>query len=82
MVGLIVNDLSEAGEFSIDLYTMPDLLTSKLWEHLVSTIWAEDEKLSPLTLIADQERSCGVELLVRPGVDKPDIDTAVASFSS
>lgn len=24
----------EAGEFSIDLYTMPDLLTSKLWEHL------------------------------------------------
>ncbi|KAG5979884.1 hypothetical protein E4U55_004656 [Claviceps digitariae] len=24
----------EAGEFSIDLYTMPDMLTSKLWEHL------------------------------------------------
>ncbi|KOS21235.1 Transcription initiation factor TFIID subunit 14 [Escovopsis weberi] len=24
----------EAGEFSIDLYTMPDLLTTKLWEHL------------------------------------------------
>ncbi|KAG6001758.1 hypothetical protein E4U21_003869 [Claviceps maximensis] len=24
----------EAGEFSIDLYTMPDLLTSKLWEYL------------------------------------------------
>ncbi|KAG5990466.1 hypothetical protein E4U54_004099 [Claviceps lovelessii] len=24
----------EAGEFSIDLYTMPDTLTSKLWEHL------------------------------------------------
>lgn len=25
-----------AGEFSIDLYTMPDVLTTKLWEHLVS----------------------------------------------
>ncbi|KAG8426432.1 transcription factor TFIIF complex subunit Tfg3 [Metarhizium acridum] len=24
----------EAGEFSIDLYTMPDMLTTKLWEHL------------------------------------------------
>ncbi|QUC23629.1 uncharacterized protein UV8b_07870 [Ustilaginoidea virens] len=24
----------EAGEFSIDLYTMPDVLTTKLWEHL------------------------------------------------
>ncbi|CEJ92091.1 Putative Transcription initiation factor TFIID subunit 14 [[Torrubiella] hemipterigena] len=24
----------EAGEFSIDLYTMPDLLTNKLWDHL------------------------------------------------
>ncbi|KAJ4854286.1 YEATS family domain-containing protein [Trichoderma breve] len=24
----------EAGEFSIDLYTMPDALTTKLWEHL------------------------------------------------
>lgn len=24
----------EAGEFSIDLYTMPDSLTSKLWDHL------------------------------------------------
>lgn len=34
--GLIVNDLTEAGEFSIDLYTMPDVLTNKLWEHLVS----------------------------------------------
>jgi hypothetical protein len=33
---LIVDDLTEAGEFSIDLYTMPDLLTTKLWEHLVS----------------------------------------------
>ena len=32
---LIVDDLAEAGEFSIDLYTMPDLLTTKLWEHLV-----------------------------------------------
>ncbi|KAI9158955.1 Transcription initiation factor TFIID subunit 14 [Paramyrothecium foliicola] len=29
-----VGDLTEAGEFSIDLYTMPDLLTTKLWEHL------------------------------------------------
>lgn len=32
---LIVSDLLEAGEFSIDLYTMPDLLTTKLWDHLV-----------------------------------------------
>lgn len=24
----------EAGEFSIDLYTMPDVLTTKLWDHL------------------------------------------------
>lgn len=40
--GIIVNNLSEAGEFSIDLYTMPDTLTTKLWEHLVSfnhTFW-------------------------------------------
>ncbi|KAF5569599.1 transcription initiation factor TFIID TFIIF subunit [Fusarium pseudoanthophilum] len=29
-----VDDLGKAGEFSIDLYTMPDGLTSKLWEHL------------------------------------------------
>ncbi|KAH8178724.1 YEATS family protein [Sarocladium implicatum] len=29
-----VDDLTEAGEFSIDLYTMPELLTNKLWEHL------------------------------------------------
>ncbi|KAJ2979070.1 hypothetical protein NQ176_g3468 [Zarea fungicola] len=29
-----VSDLLEAGEFSIDLYTMPDLLTTKLWDHL------------------------------------------------
>ena len=34
--GLIVDDLIKAGEFSIDLYTMPDGLTSKLWDHLVS----------------------------------------------
>jgi hypothetical protein len=32
-----VGDLTEAGEFSIDLYTMPDLLTTKLWEHLVGS---------------------------------------------
>ncbi|EQL01587.1 YEATS family protein [Ophiocordyceps sinensis CO18] len=29
-----VDNLAEAGEFSIDLYTMPDTLTTKLWEHL------------------------------------------------
>ncbi|KAF4454746.1 transcription initiation factor TFIID/TFIIF subunit [Fusarium austroafricanum] len=29
-----VDDLVKAGEFSIDLYTMPDGLTSKLWDHL------------------------------------------------
>ncbi|KAF5005301.1 hypothetical protein FDECE_8237 [Fusarium decemcellulare] len=29
-----VDDLTKAGEFSIDLYTMPDALTTKLWEHL------------------------------------------------
>ncbi|KAF4994125.1 hypothetical protein FGRMN_6040 [Fusarium graminum] len=29
-----VDDLVKAGEFSIDLYTMPDALTSKLWDHL------------------------------------------------
>lgn len=34
--GTVVNNLFEAGEFSIDLYTMPDALTTKLWEHLVS----------------------------------------------
>ncbi|KZZ99572.1 SAS complex, SAS5 subunit/transcription initiation factor IID, subunit 14 [Moelleriella libera RCEF 2490] len=28
------DNLCEAGEFSIDLYTMPDLLTTKLWDHL------------------------------------------------
>ncbi|KAK3196675.1 transcription factor TFIIF complex subunit Tfg3 [Lecanicillium sp. MT-2017a] len=28
------DDLLEAGEFSIDLYTMPDMLTTKLWDHL------------------------------------------------
>ncbi|GAB0136662.1 hypothetical protein EsDP_00004956 [Epichloe bromicola] len=28
------DNFTEAGEFSIDLYTMPDLLTNKLWEHL------------------------------------------------
>jgi len=33
---LIVDDLTEAGEFSIDLYTMPDILTKTLWDHLVS----------------------------------------------
>ncbi|KAL7803436.1 SAS complex, SAS5 subunit/transcription initiation factor IID, subunit 14 [Trichoderma aethiopicum] len=30
-----VNNLFEAGEFSIDLYTMPDTLTTKLWDHLL-----------------------------------------------
>lgn len=34
---LIVDTLLEAGEFSIDLYTMPDVLTKMLWEHLVSS---------------------------------------------
>ncbi|KAH7260221.1 hypothetical protein LRP88_00988 [Fusarium phalaenopsidis] len=29
-----VDDLTKAGEFSIDLYTMPDILTTKLWDHL------------------------------------------------
>ena len=29
-------DLLEAGEFSIDLYTMSDALTKQLWDHLVS----------------------------------------------
>lgn len=33
---LIVDDLFEAGEFSIDLYTMPDSLTTKLWDIFVS----------------------------------------------
>lgn len=32
-----MDDLLEAGEFSIDLYTMPDSLTSKLWDFFVST---------------------------------------------
>jgi membrane protease subunit (stomatin/prohibitin family) len=32
--GLIADNLAAAGEFSIDLYTMPDMLTTKLWEHL------------------------------------------------
>jgi hypothetical protein len=31
-----VDDLREAGEFSIDLYTMPDTLTTKLWDMFVS----------------------------------------------
>jgi hypothetical protein len=35
---LIVDDLLKAGEFSIDLYTMPDGLTNKLWDHLVRTL--------------------------------------------
>ncbi|KAH6976128.1 yeats family-domain-containing protein [Ilyonectria sp. MPI-CAGE-AT-0026] len=29
-----VDDLTQAGEFSIDLYTMPELLSTKLWDHL------------------------------------------------
>ncbi|KAH7144441.1 hypothetical protein B0J13DRAFT_525820 [Dactylonectria estremocensis] len=29
-----VDDLTQAGEFSIDLYTMPEGLSTKLWEHL------------------------------------------------
>ncbi|EFY92371.1 putative transcription initiation factor IIF 30K chain [Metarhizium acridum CQMa 102] len=33
-----VDNLAEAGEFSIDLYTMPDMLTTKLWEHLISRV--------------------------------------------
>lgn len=32
-----MDNLLEAGEFSIDLYTMPDSLTTKLWEFFVST---------------------------------------------
>ena len=36
MTELIVNNLLEAGEFSIDLYTMPDVLTNKLWDFFVS----------------------------------------------
>ncbi|KAF4119763.1 transcription initiation factor TFIID/TFIIF subunit, partial [Geosmithia morbida] len=32
-----VDDLREAGEFSIDLYTMPDALTSKLWDMFMQT---------------------------------------------
>ena len=39
IVMLIVDDVTKAGEFSIDLYTMPDALTAKLWEHLVSCEW-------------------------------------------
>lgn len=35
---LIVDNLLEAGEFSIDLYTMPDSLTNKLWEFFVSGV--------------------------------------------
>lgn len=31
-----MDDLREAGEFSIDLYTMPDTLTTKLWDMFVS----------------------------------------------
>jgi hypothetical protein len=34
---LIANDLCAAGEFSIDLYTMPDSLTKTLWDYLVSS---------------------------------------------
>ncbi|KAI5457705.1 yeats family-domain-containing protein [Mariannaea sp. PMI_226] len=29
-----VDDLTQAGEFSIDLYTMPEGLSNKLWDHL------------------------------------------------
>ncbi|KAK7426072.1 transcription factor TFIIF complex subunit Tfg3 [Neonectria magnoliae] len=29
-----VDDLTQAGEFSIDLYTMPEGLSTKLWDHL------------------------------------------------
>lgn len=82
LVGLIVNDLSEAGEFSIDLYTMPDLLTSKLWEHLVSAKWLQHERMLPLTVVADQEGACSVELLARPRLDRPDIYASVANSST
>ena len=45
-----MDDLREAGEFSIDLYTMPDNLTTKLWDHLVSFTQANflDMKLMKL----------------------------------
>lgn len=36
-MGVVNNvDLTEAGEFSIDLFTMSDNLTKALWDHLVS----------------------------------------------
>lgn len=45
---LIVENLLEAGEFSIDLYTMPDSLTTKLWDFFVSK-----PPLYPMTLLVD-----------------------------
>lgn len=37
-----MDDLTQAGEFSIDLYTMPELLSTKLWDHLVSLPFLEN----------------------------------------
>lgn len=55
--GLIVDDLREAGEFSIDLYTMPDALTTKLWDIFVSGLDGPDMplagKLTPSRLKRD-----------------------------
>lgn len=48
----------EAGEFSIDLYTMPDILTKMLWDHLVSLASAPPSRLSGvhLTELAGQSK--------------------------
>jgi transcription initiation factor TFIID/TFIIF subunit len=45
---LIVDNLLEAGEFSIDLYTMPEILTKMLWDHLVRTLSRSRLKFLPL----------------------------------
>lgn len=50
-----MGNLAEAGEFSIDLYTMPDMLTTKLWEHLVSGPTGGTGEGHELTL-ADQSK--------------------------
>ncbi|KAG6017649.1 hypothetical protein E4U41_004169 [Claviceps citrina] len=56
------DDVTEAGEFSIDLYTMPDLLTSKLWEHLWLAMFPQSPPStphkSPLLAARRESRNC------------------------
>lgn len=63
MTLLIVDDLVQAGEFSIDLYTMPDLLTNKIMEYLVSLVLRRWFSLITLSLTMCDRRNGRISLL-------------------